>query len=149
MSPIMVCAIGRMPPPPTPCNARAAISAGMLGASAQATEPTMRSEEHTSELQSPMYLVCRLLLDTPTTEIYTLSLHDALPISRRHEHDRGVALVTRPLARRHHVADNGVRDRQDAAAADALQRPRSDQRRHVGCERAGDRTHDEIGRAHV
>src|ERR1017187_597316 len=84
-----------------------------------------RSEEHTSELQSPMYLVCRLLLerktarerfrnsssciptcrrasvsgvrlvsaadvaspdpfffnDPATTEIYTLSLHDALPIS--------------------------------------------------------------------
>src|SRR5437879_4832517 len=31
-----------------------------------------RSEEHTSELQSPMYLVC--------PHIYTLSLHDALPI---------------------------------------------------------------------
>src|ERR1039457_6249951 len=99
-----------------------------------------RSEEHTSELQSPCNLVCRLLLekkknknktqvvvdpalgdwdaqptsraqlttrrasarrcpqrcscaplvffffffnDTATTEIYTLSLHDALPISRR------------------------------------------------------------------
>src|SRR6266705_3467976 len=80
-----------------------------------------RSEEHTSELQSPYDLVCRLLLekkkksvhahsqqgsgfesfiqvdaiaiavdgiidyffcnDTATTEIYTLSLHDALPIS--------------------------------------------------------------------
>ena len=46
-----------------------------------------RSEEHTSELQSPCNLVCRLLLeknffnDTATTEIYTLSLHDALPIS--------------------------------------------------------------------
>src|ERR1017187_5942771 len=25
--------------------------------------PAMRSEEHTSELQSPMYLVCRLLLE--------------------------------------------------------------------------------------
>src|SRR5437764_9436624 len=25
--------------------------------------PTSRSEEHTSELQSPMYLVCRLLLE--------------------------------------------------------------------------------------
>src|ERR1039457_5408020 len=101
-----------------------------------------RSEEHTSELQSPCNLVCRLLLekktpqrlprakaqappaeailplsetrrqrhadirrgklrgleqgvganndlafffnDTATTEIYTLSLHDALPISVRH-----------------------------------------------------------------
>src|ERR1039458_8280938 len=92
---------------------------------------TMRSEEHTSELQSLRHLVCRLLLekkledlnagngaggeflqsdaayvewnrrlaswienvdalnsgevsfffnDTATTEIYTLSLHDALPI---------------------------------------------------------------------
>src|ERR1017187_2315562 len=79
-----------------------------------------RSEEHTSELQSPMYLVCRLLLeknaiaelncpvpgdrfpwsfgnnlareghddesfffnDRATTEIYTLSLHGALPICR-------------------------------------------------------------------
>src|ERR1039458_10153122 len=55
-----------------------------------------RSEEHTSELQSLRHLVCRLLLeqktffysyvflnDTATTEIYTLSLHDALPISAR------------------------------------------------------------------
>src|SRR6266550_1115152 len=77
----------------------------------------LRSEEHTSELQSRLHLVCRLLLekkkpargpscpagrcsggdasprdagsrepadfffnDTATTEIYTLSLHDALPI---------------------------------------------------------------------
>src|SRR5947209_6619561 len=44
----------------------------------------LRSEEHTSELQSRQYLVCRLLLDTRTTEIYTLSLHDALPISPLH-----------------------------------------------------------------
>src|ERR1017187_2102704 len=97
----------------------------------------LRSEEHTSELQSPMYLVCRLLLekkkaevelgdggvrrgvvrgrvgdalcaqvrggrpagdyrarwarclflfffnDPATTEIYPLSLHDALPIYTR------------------------------------------------------------------
>src|SRR5437660_300780 len=40
-----------------------------------------RSEEHTSELQSRGHLVCRLLLDTPTSDSYTLSLHDALPIS--------------------------------------------------------------------
>src|SRR6266498_2134780 len=95
--------------------------------------PRVRSEEHTSELQSRPHLVCRLLLekkkdarllfsvagdglpdpavargrgarcregrggkeglrdhrrgvfffnDTATTEIYTLSLHDALPIQR-------------------------------------------------------------------
>src|SRR5260370_804966 len=68
--------------------------------------PSLRSEEHTSELQSHLNLVCRLLLekkkrhmsshppdnllhlfffnDTATTEIYTLSLHDALPISWNH-----------------------------------------------------------------
>src|SRR5690348_549399 len=52
-----------------------------------------RSEEHTSELQSPVHLVCRLLLEKKNhhylfffnapapTELYTLSLHDALPIS--------------------------------------------------------------------
>src|SRR4030066_246235 len=90
------------------------------------TTSSSRSEEHTSELQSHLNLVCRLLLekkkntrrpdlhtytlvqertrsspmsgsimmcppsfcffffffnDTATTEIYTLSLHDALPIS--------------------------------------------------------------------
>src|SRR5437773_1828520 len=43
----------------------------------------IRSEEHTSELQSHHDLVCRLLLDPSTPYIYTLSLHDALPISRR------------------------------------------------------------------
>src|SRR5947207_2167792 len=47
---------------------------------ADAFLPGRRSEEHTSELQSHSDLVCRLLLDTATTEIYTLSLHDALPI---------------------------------------------------------------------
>src|SRR5476651_1739336 len=84
-----------------------------------------RSEEHTSELQSRQYLVCRLLLekkkiaeqlhecvehfcrlrvilvlvvslpdayfffnDPATTEIYTLSLHAALPISSTPENDK-------------------------------------------------------------
>src|SRR5437879_6412042 len=46
----------------------------------KALDAPLRSEEHTSELQSPMYLVCGLLLEPQTTEIYTLSLHDALPI---------------------------------------------------------------------
>ena len=63
--------------------------------------------------------------------------------ARHHEHDRGVALVARPLPRRDHVADDGVGERQDAAAADALQRARRDQRRHVGRERAGDRADQE------
>src|SRR2546430_2375262 len=79
---------------------------------------SLRSEEHTSELQSQSNLVCRLLLekkknkdnklssqptavlffffffnDTATTEIYTLSLHDALPISAR----RKIGLVPQEL----------------------------------------------------
>src|SRR5690606_38713086 len=40
----------------------------------------LRSEEHTSELQSRENLVCRLLLDPAPTTTYPLSLHDALPI---------------------------------------------------------------------
>src|ERR1039457_3065769 len=113
---------------------------------------SMRSEEHTSELQSPCNLVCRLLLekkqlaprggggrtggesrapspsahrvreehepsirqagldsrepdlisywtffffnDTATTEIYTLSLHDALPISRLEILEHGFGSAT-------------------------------------------------------
>src|SRR5262245_52784889 len=42
--------------------------------------PEMRSEEHTSELQSLRHLVCRLLNGTAPTEMFALSLHDALPI---------------------------------------------------------------------
>src|SRR5438046_372450 len=42
----------------------------------------LRSEEHTSELQSLTNLVCRLLLDTGTCLFSILSLHDALPICR-------------------------------------------------------------------
>src|SRR5437762_5690940 len=34
-----------------------------------------RSEEHTSELQSPMYLVCRLLLEKKKTNIKRSSTH--------------------------------------------------------------------------
>src|SRR5690625_3137359 len=43
--------------------------------------PLSRSEEHTSELQSRGHLVCRLLHASAPTCLYTLSLHDALPIS--------------------------------------------------------------------
>src|ERR1043166_6080903 len=51
------------------------------------------SEENTSELQSRFgnsYAVF-FFNDTATTEIYTLSLHDALPISRR-----AIARASRP-----------------------------------------------------
>src|SRR5215210_9293674 len=38
-------------------------SSGSYGAMRRTSWPWRRSEEHTSELQSPMYLVCRLLLE--------------------------------------------------------------------------------------
>src|SRR5215210_151116 len=44
-----------------------------------------RSEEHTSELQSPMYLVCRLLLEKKKTHPATFSSpKSATKISRRY-----------------------------------------------------------------
>src|SRR5688572_29000322 len=60
-----------------------------------------RSEEHTTELQSQSNLVCRLLLDTTPLDIYTLSLHDALPISN-------VGAITV-----HHVVSNELRVKTD------------------------------------
>src|SRR5437763_7145209 len=67
------------PPPPTstlfpyttlfrslPCSADAQQHAGGAQRAAVVVEHQIlleRSEEHTSELQSPMYLVCRLLLE--------------------------------------------------------------------------------------
>ena len=36
---------------------------GELTAKIEQNKHNLRSEEHTSELQSPMYLVCRLLLE--------------------------------------------------------------------------------------
>jgi hypothetical protein len=42
MSAMMVCDSAISPPPPRPCSARAKTSAVMLGASAQASEPTTK-----------------------------------------------------------------------------------------------------------
>src|SRR6202011_6404438 len=43
-----------------------------LGANSPFDQFDVRSEEHTSELQSPMYLVCRLLLEKKNTDEVTL-----------------------------------------------------------------------------
>src|SRR5437879_4996325 len=59
---------------------------------ATATMP-LRSEEHTSELQSPMYLVCRLLLDYPSHP----SLH-SFPTRRSSD-------LTDAVARGNHTID--------------------------------------------
>src|SRR5256885_11685990 len=42
-------------------------------------ERRVRSEEHTSELQSPCNLVCRLLLEKKKTHLHTPSTHMYLP----------------------------------------------------------------------
>src|SRR5437879_10320972 len=44
------------------CEVPAANVVGEVGVGYKVAIETLRSEEHTSELQSPMYLVCRLLL---------------------------------------------------------------------------------------
>src|SRR5437879_9094120 len=49
---------------PTPPDAMRYAELGRyIDALARSGSDTRRSEEHTSELQSPMYLVCRLLLE--------------------------------------------------------------------------------------
>src|SRR5437762_11458024 len=50
-------------------------------ASVSARSPARRSEEHTSELQSPMYLVCRLLLEKKNKNytIHSICLQTVTP----------------------------------------------------------------------
>src|SRR3990167_7036985 len=57
-----------------------------------------RSEEHTSELQSQSNLVFPPFFfnDAATTEIYPLSLHDALPISHGGRSQGGISAAHRP-----------------------------------------------------
>src|SRR2546422_352356 len=118
----------------------------------------VRSEEHTSELQSRLHLVCRLLLekkkitrraaaclffffnDTATPEIYPLSLHDALPISPALERRLGAQHDLHQASGGGERLDGGWRRlprRRRAARFTAGARGRPVQ---LGCE---------IGRAHV
>src|SRR3712207_8196572 len=62
---------GRPPPPlaEQPAPARADVAAAVVGGEHRAGVPHVRSEEHTSELQSRQYLVCRLLLEKKNTPI--------------------------------------------------------------------------------
>src|SRR5258708_22111989 len=71
----------RSSPRSRPCDRRRAVPARDCGArarvrpasAADAQRPTGgRSEEHTSELQSPDHLVCRLLLEKTTADGSTL-----------------------------------------------------------------------------
>src|SRR3712207_3422466 len=108
------------------------------------------SEEHTSEIQSRQYFVFRLffLNDTATTEIYTLSLHDALPISRRLRAGRR-AVRARARRRRQHRRDRrdprGARRHRPARA----RRDAVAQLRPPGGAHGGARPRRGVGRAHV
>src|SRR5256885_11994458 len=51
------------------------------------TSPRGRSEEHTSELQSPCNLVCRLLLEKKTSSTHRLTAH-AVPDQRARPRSR-------------------------------------------------------------
>src|SRR2546422_3891005 len=56
--------------------------------------PTLRLRTSSSSIASETILYIFFFNDTATTEIYTLSLHDALPISRRlrvRAHERDLA----------------------------------------------------------
>src|SRR5256885_12141521 len=57
--------------------------------------------------------------DTATTEIYTLSLHDALPISRRYaRHHARVGTAARPVRTRVVPRPRGIVDARDAARSE-------------------------------
>src|SRR5256885_15686105 len=84
--------------------------------------------------------------DTATTEIYTLSLHDALPICR-HGNERRAVVVFRPLEIRRRPRAAGVaRSRRQALARDA---DRPYRRLRDPPRRLDPRAGAQIGRAHV
>src|SRR2546425_6193590 len=60
-------------------------SPGGLVSSGMAINDTMRSEEHTSELQSLAYLVCRLLLEKKKKKIKNNNILDADRTHSRHD----------------------------------------------------------------
>src|SRR5207244_13101742 len=55
-------------PPTSPSSSRVSLQRGASIRRGSPSPATRRSEEHTSELQSPDHLVCRLLLEKKKTE---------------------------------------------------------------------------------
>src|SRR3712207_8754139 len=56
-------------------NGTVSRNANMTWTPGRATRSSLRSEEHTSELQSRQYLVCRLLLEKKKKIAHSLLLH--------------------------------------------------------------------------
>src|SRR5258708_26033642 len=73
------------------------------GARAGCASWVQRSEEHTSELQSPDHLVCRLLLEKKKSSKLRLSQRRTLPHAQNSTERCGApkALSTVPASRRH------------------------------------------------
>src|SRR3712207_7132294 len=63
--------------PPRPSRRRGTGSPG--GSARRRRRPGRRSEEHTSELQSRQYLVCRLLLEKKTYHPHTFLVTSPIP----------------------------------------------------------------------
>src|SRR5947207_404372 len=134
-------------PPPSIATRRTETSSSL--ASSSLIFAAARSEEHTSELQSHSDLVCRLLLDAAVTKMYTLSLHDALPIwGAEWVDDDGD-----PLALELVVALLGAAVEAEAVletgASAALDRDAEDGDVLFAREQLADLRGSEIGRAHV
>src|SRR3712207_1244313 len=134
--------------PNAPRSVAQTISTPVTSACAISGTPS-RSEEHTSELQSRQYLVCRLLIDAPTTDIYPLSLHRALPISLQRLPDPMLALVDARVVDAQRDAVGGEPQRPEVLGPErAALRGADDQ--HPGHLRLRhQRDAQQIGRAHV
>src|SRR5256885_3712379 len=105
------------PAPPTRWTASAWPALWAWKASAR-THWTARSEEHTSELQSPCNLVCRLLLEkkkkinllSKTSFTYQQYLYDYLRLYQTDQEQ---------IHRRHHIVPFHERDHEMSLAADS------------------------------
>src|SRR5258708_5267785 len=84
-------------------------------------QPSRRSEEHTSELQSPDHLVCRLLLEKKKTESSSITSARRGRLPSLPVHSRSAAAVGRPTT--HHQMGTLARVGQHTGAALARRRP--------------------------
>src|SRR5690348_17441232 len=62
-----------------------------------------RSEEHTSELQSPVHLVCRLLLEKKKHHVSSVVYHRSAVALQQHQRRLGLSRLPVLLVPLHHV----------------------------------------------
>src|SRR5437773_667637 len=134
-------AADRLPADPRPPRSRQSHAPNLRWRGPRAAGRGHRSEEHTSELQSHHDLVCRLLLEkknpgdttrhgcpialvisvafnsTAHNDLYTLSLHDALPISLR---GKLASTLARGASNELLIGYQRIRDHRDLASRTPL-----------------------------